>query len=54
MSIVKEKGNISVKDISDRIKDFSEKTLQRELLKMVAKGVLNKEGERRWSRYSLK
>lgn len=45
---------LTIKDISIVIKNCSEKTIQRELLGMVATGVLKKEGERRWSRYSLK
>ncbi len=44
---------LTIKDISTNIKDCSEKTIQRELLGMVVSGVLKKEGERRWSRYSL-
>lgn len=44
---------LSIKDVSSIIKDCSEKTVQRELLDMVAKGVLKKEGERRWSMYQL-
>ena len=43
----------TIKDISLMIKGCSEKTVQRELLFMVKNGVLKKEGERRWSRYSL-
>jgi hypothetical protein len=54
LNIIREKGIVSVKDISDRIKEYSEKTIQRELLSMVEEGVLNKEGERRWSKYSLR
>lgn len=54
ISIVKGKGEVSVKDISDVIKDTSEKTIQRELISMVEEGLLIKEGERRWSRYSIK
>jgi DNA-binding transcriptional ArsR family regulator len=53
IEIVKQKGNVSVKDISEQITGVSEKTLQRELLKMVEDGILIKEGERRWSRYSI-
>lgn len=53
LSIIRSKGNPSIKDISDVITDCSEKTVQRELLDMVANGLLKKEGERRWSRYSL-
>jgi hypothetical protein len=53
VNIVKQKGNVSVKDISSIIKDTSEKTIQRELISMVDDGVLLKEGERRWSRYMI-
>ena len=53
LSVVKNIVNPSTKDIADVIKDCSEKTIQRELLDMVAKGILKKEGERRWSRYSI-
>ena len=53
ISEISKKGEVSVKDISSVIKDCSEKTLQRELLALVAEGVLLKTGERRWSRYSL-
>ncbi len=53
ISILRKKGDLSIKDISDTINDCSEKTIQRELLALVSSGVLKKEGERRWSRYSL-
>lgn len=53
ISIIKKKKEITVKDLSKVITDCSEKTLQRELVAMVNKNVLKKEGERRWSRYSL-
>lgn len=51
---IKKKGEVSVKDIARVVTDCSEKTLQRELLSMVDDGVLEKKGERRWSRYSVK
>jgi len=47
------KAEMSIKDISGTVTGCSEKTIQRELLDLVQKGVLKKEGERRWSRYSL-
>jgi len=47
------KTDVSIKDISSVMKDCSEKTIQRELIDLVQKGALRKEGERRWSRYSL-
>jgi hypothetical protein len=43
----------SIKDISGSLSNVSEKTVQRELLALVAQGILKKEGERRWSRYSI-
>ncbi len=51
-------GNASIKDIKIKANDdnllaCSEKTLQRELMSMTKNGVLNKTGEKRWSRYSL-
>lgn len=54
LNILKGQSNLTIKDFSKVIKDCSEKTIQRELLELVEKGVIKKEGERRWSRYSLK
>ena len=54
LSLIKSQGEVSIKDISGSIKDCSEKTLQRELGALVAEGVLEREGERRWSTYRLK
>ena len=54
-------GNVAIKDIRIKINNGTtgtftcgEKTLQRELLSMTKDGVLNKTGEKRWSKYSLK
>jgi len=56
-------GNATIKDIKDRAKvlpaqaesllSCGEKTLQRELISMIKDGVLDKTGEKRWSRYFL-
>ncbi|HTK33418.1 MAG TPA: DeoR family transcriptional regulator [Candidatus Paceibacterota bacterium] len=54
VAVLKGQSNLTIKDFSRVIKDCSEKTIQRELLELVEKGVIKKEGERRWSRYSLK
>ncbi len=51
---IKEKPSINVRDLADSIPHVSEKTIQRELLAMVAEGLLVKRGERRWSTYSLR
>lgn len=53
LGLVQKKDRITVKDVTTVIKDCSEKTIQRELLALVKQGVLKKEGERRWSTYSL-
>jgi len=50
---IKKNGSSSIKDIAAVIKDCSEKTIQRELSKLVSGGVLEKRGERRWSKYSM-
>ena len=53
LSMLKSGLHLTIKDFAQNIKDCSEKTIQRELLSMVSKGVLKKEGERRWSKYFL-
>ncbi len=53
LGLLKDKNNLTIKDFSTVITDYSEKTIQRELLALVAEGILKKVGERRWSSYSL-
>lgn len=58
VSIIKKSGGSSTitdikKDAKGVLASCGEKTLQRELFSMVGDGVLNKTGEKRWSRYSL-
>lgn len=53
LSLIKKKKRVTIKEFQGVIKGCSEKTIQRELLTLVARGVLKKEGERRWSTYSL-
>ncbi len=52
LDILTKSQNIGVNELIGLITDCSEKTIQRQLLSMVKEGVLKKEGERRWSRYS--
>lgn len=59
LAIIKDNGgNLTITDIKSKAKGAlmsqSEKTLQRELVSMVQSGVLEKTGEKRWSRYSAK
>ncbi len=53
IGLLKRKREAMIKDITPLIHGCSEKTIQRELLSMVKSGILRKEGEKRWSRYSL-
>lgn len=53
LSILRARGTVSIKDISDSITDVSEKTIQRELMSLIEEGLIVREGERRWSKYSL-
>jgi Fic family protein len=53
LSMLKSGVKLTIKDFAKNIKDCSDKTIQRELSALVAKGVLKKEGERRWSKYSI-
>lgn len=50
---IRNRGQLTIRDLADKIKGCSEKTIQRELLALVGAGVLKKEGERRWSKYSI-
>lgn len=50
---IRQRGELSIKDLTSVIKGCSEKTIQRELVSLVSKGALLKTGERRWSRYSV-
>jgi DNA-binding transcriptional ArsR family regulator len=43
----------TIKDIAEVITDVSEKTIQRELNSLIEKGQVIRQGERRWSKYSV-
>ena len=53
LSVIRNKGKASIKDISTIVRGVSEKTIQRELLSLISVGMVLKQGERRWSTYSL-
>lgn len=60
VKLIKDSLEYTIKDIISGVSlidsnvDCSDKTIQRDLLSLVASGVLIKKGERRWSRYSKK
>lgn len=53
LNFIKQNKEVAIKDIQNHISDCSEKTIQRELNDLIKDGVLKKEGDRRWSKYSL-
>jgi hypothetical protein len=53
LKFIRDHGWSSIKDIAQTMPEVSVKTVQRELAEMVQSGTLKKEGDRRWSRYSL-
>lgn len=53
VSVIRDKGKASIKDISTLVRGVSEKTIQRELAFLIHSGTVLKQGERRWSTYSL-
>ena len=53
LAVIRQKNEVSIKDISYAVQGCSEKTIQRELADLVAGGVLKKEGEKRWTKYSF-
>lgn len=52
-TVLEAKPAATIKDISEVITDVSEKTIQRELNSLIEKGQVIREGERRWSKYSV-
>jgi hypothetical protein len=52
-TVLEAKPQASIKDISEVITDVSEKTIQRELNSLIEQGEVVREGERRWSTYSV-
>lgn len=52
-TILEAKREATIKDISEIITDVSEKTIQRELNAMIDENLVKRQGERRWSKYSI-
>ena len=53
LKLIKDKREVTIKDITNHFPELSEKTIQRELIALADSGILKKTGERRWSRYTL-
>ncbi len=53
-TVLEAKPQATIKDIAEIITDVSEKTIQRELNSLIEKGQVIRQGERRWSKYSVR
>ena len=53
LQMLRDKSDLTIKDIASEITDCSEKTIQRELVALLKTGSIKRTGERRWSRYSI-
>lgn len=53
LDVLKDGKKMGIRDIASFVIGCSEKTIQRELAALISDGLLKKEGEKRWSRYSL-
>lgn len=54
LEFIKDKQEISIKDAIKHFPDTGEKTIQRDLIALIQSGLIQKTGERRWSRYSFR
>lgn len=52
-TVLAAKPDASVREIADIITDVGEKTIQRELNKLIEQGQVERQGKRRWSTYSV-
>ena len=53
LDILRTGGSLGIKDIAANVPEFGEKTIQRELVTLVAQGKVKQLGLKRWSRYSI-
>jgi hypothetical protein len=54
LEILRTGGVWGIKDIAAHLPEYSEKMIQRELADLVQKGVVEKSGAKRWSRYTVR
>jgi hypothetical protein len=52
-TVLEAKPEATIKDLTDIITDVSAKTIQRDLNSLIENGEVKRQGERRWSKYSL-
>lgn len=49
--LVQSRGEATISDIAKEIKEYSEKTIQRDLGSLMEEGIIGRKGERRWTKY---
>ncbi len=52
-TVLEAKPEATIKDLTDIITDVSAKTIQRDLNDLIDRGEVKRQGERRWSKYSI-
>ena len=53
LEILRIRGKLGIKDIYSNMPGYSEKMIQRELARLVRNGLVQKQGEKRWSIYEI-
>ena len=53
LSVLRAQPKQSIRDVAAQLPEYSEKMIQRELADLVLSGKVRKEGEKRWSTYSV-
>lgn len=53
IELIRQKGEVGVGEIAVFFGDVSEKTIQRDLILLSDKGILQKRGDKRWRKYSI-
>ena len=53
LEMLKNNGDLAIKDIAAHMPEYGEKTIQRELSGLIAAGKVKRTGDKRWSRYSV-
>lgn len=53
LNVITDKKTVSIKDITDTVTGYSEKSVQRDLTILISKGLIKRTGNKRWSRYEI-
>jgi Tfp pilus assembly protein FimT len=53
VEVLRTQGEIGIRDIATTLPEYSEKMIQRELVRLVSDGKVKKVGSKRWSKYAV-